>query len=106
VRGPEKKNAVDIHQETRRRTVGARVDILDNHRTGRRSVALPQLLAARAVVSGKKQRAVYIGEKERLRAVLRAGIWIDEFDDPGSDTGAVTPPEFGPVRVHLGSEKE
>ena len=61
-RGAEEQRAVDVGEIVGIRAAACPDDVLDQHRAGRRAVALPQLIAVGAVIGGEEQRAVDVRE--------------------------------------------
>ena len=77
-------------------------DVLDQHGAGPRSVALPELLAAGAVVSYEIQLAVVL---DQIAGIRRAGTGVDVFDQRGALRRAVRLPQFPAARGVFGDEE-
>src|SRR5205085_966801 len=96
------KRAVDIGQ------VGwlgwpAGIDIVNEDSTVCRAVALPQLVAVRAIVGGKKQGALDVGQITGKGADI-AGVDVGDHDRAGGR--AIALPKFGTGSSVVSNEKK
>src|SRR5262249_54421894 len=97
----EEQGAVHVRQEARV-SAAAGVDVLDQDGAGRRTVTPPQLVPAGAVVGGKVQGAVDVGQAGGIGA---GPAGVDVLDQDRAGRRAIASPQLLTIAV-VGREQQ